>query len=97
MNCIPGDLAVILETCDLPENVGVFVTVRRAEGFMFDPIRKKPAFVWHVTSAHHALTDSTGRKVSAGIIRDEVLQPIRPPKPGQSTKTAAPKTEVSPA
>lgn len=90
MKCDPGDLAVILPG-GIPENVGAFVTV-------IHPYAMHPEFglIWWVRAQQPLLSDS-GAMVREGYIADKLLDPIRPPKPQQHTKTATPITEVTPA
>lgn len=90
MKCDPGDLAVILPGA-LPENVGAFVTVMHP--FYMHP---QLGMVWWVRGST-PLKTSCGLIVTEGMICDMFLDPIRPPKPEASTKTATPKTEVTPA
>lgn len=90
MKCRPGDLAVILPGA-LPENIGAFVTV-------ITPYRIDSAFgmVWWVRAQQPLMSD-VGVRVREGYIADRLLDPIRPPKSYQHTKTAEPKSEVTPA
>jgi hypothetical protein len=92
MNCVVGDMAVIKAAPGvLEENVGSFVTVKHPCGV--DP---KVGPLWLVLGALDLL-GIDGNLSRVGIISDRALHPIRPQKPQQEIKTAAPITEVIPA
>ncbi len=83
LRCRPGDLAVVVETYNFPENIGTCVDVIAPN---VDP--KYPDFEW-VVRIHGPMTDVAGYAWPAGTIgpaKDSTLKPIRPPAPEKKTE-----------
>lgn len=90
MNVKPGDLAVIIECNDAPENVGLFVEVIAADSpeSRFTLLVKDQIWICRA-KGHIRYTDIFGQAIlmREGPIPDFALRPIRPEPMGTSTET----------
>jgi hypothetical protein len=107
MKCRPDDLALILRSGNLHENVGRFVIVERraVEGEVLAFIGRKrvvasPGADWVVRPVHGTLTGrgrTSGKlyQLPLGSYKDKDLLPIRPEDPDQADTTDTSHKEVA--
>lgn len=88
MNCKPGDLAVVVRSV-VPANIGRFVTVVRAVGWLQaeESVRiegrtfraSAPGFYWWLEADSPLLESGLLRPKTSGLAADDQLRPIRDP------------------
>ncbi len=84
LNCAVGDLAITVN-CELPENLGLIVRVKKAIGMKQWSRGKAPIFSWEVEIAteHGWLLytyDGVPEIAKSGPAPDQCLRPITPPQ-----------------
>jgi hypothetical protein len=91
MNCRPGDMAVIVECRDAPENIGLFVEVIAADSPENSPLTLLVNDQIWICRAKGLIRYSNilGQTIflREGPIPDFALRPIRPPAPETDVNT----------